>query len=132
LARDGGAPAIVATGVVGPTGLAVDSTDFYWAENYPGETGDLRFAPVVGGDAGGTTLLSNLTGPQEIVVDGAGPGETIYFSSGNGITRLLPDAGTQTISPMDVQRTGSSLGYLVIDGPYFYWANDSQIYRALK
>ncbi len=129
---DGGAPQTLVSGVTSPSGIAIDGTNVYFAEQNAGETSDIRYAPEAGGDGGAATLLSNLVNPGQVLVEGSGANATIYFGSGGGISRTIPDGGLLTISPMFLNRSGSSLGYLAVDGPYLYWATDSQVFRALK
>jgi hypothetical protein len=146
---DGGAPQTMASGVTGPTWIAVGSDDVYWIEEGPGE---VVAAPLLGGGsisiASGGSASALALGPHQVFwsaadatyqasLDGSSPlaigppaaaiavDETdVYFAmnsdwSGTGTILRVP-VGGGTPTTLATGRTGSVVA-IAVDSSNVYW-----------
>ena len=112
-------PGTLASGLDHPLGIAVDSTNIYWANGGSATgTGSIMKMPLAGGCP--VTLAARVGNPQDIVVSGG----TVYWVNGGGcappsgsIMQVLATGGTPTAIAPSVCYPGP----LVADSSGPYW-----------
>jgi hypothetical protein len=117
LAKTGGTPRLIASGLNFPSSIAVDSTNVYWTNN---GGGTVMMAPIAGGSA--TTVASGQSFPFGIAVDS----ENIYWtnngtSSGGTVMKVPITGGTPTAI---ASGQNFPMG-ITLDQTNVYWTNNA-------
>jgi hypothetical protein len=119
-----------AIGLTNPRGIAVDSTNLYFATaTYGGVTGGI-WSCAVGGCNGSPTLLANAGIPFGVAVDSS----FVYWTDNDdgSVHKVAKTAGAQNVviydggSYDDAGDTLSELGQLVVDGTNLYFSDYSE------
>jgi hypothetical protein len=117
LAKTGGTPRVIASGLNFPSDIAVDSTNVYWTNN---GGGTVMMAPIAGGPP--TTVASGQSFPFGIAVDS----ENIYWtnngtSSGGSVMKVPITGGT----PVVIASGQNFPMGITLDQTNVYWTNNT-------
>jgi hypothetical protein len=114
----GGGAVALATGLAGPTGIAVNATTVFWTDT---GSGLVMSVPIAGGAA--VTIATNQTAPFAIAADSS----SVYWNNqdttstftGNGTIMKAPAGGGTAVTLASGQRI--SRGAIAVDGQNVYW-----------
>ncbi len=108
----GGAPAVLASGQIGPVGVVVNGGTVYWANR---GDGTIMAVPVTGGAP--TVLASGQNNPAYVAVDNG----TVYWAdSSDGTVMAVPVTGG---TPTVVASGQPDPAYLAANGGFVYWVD---------